>query len=184
MTMQFNIHLQFLGRRWYPGVTHSVSLPRGWHPFPHFHIMLVSSSENGDSTYFKGYVLVHSDCITEHPRLGGLYNKYLFLTVLKSKIKVLADQVPRMAERKIISLVFLLMRLLVPFMRPYSHDLIASQRPHFQLLSYWGLSFQHTIFFFCRGDRNIQSITVFMNFNKLPIICRLPGTLWMLFIVE
>lgn len=62
--------------------------------------MYVSSSENGDSTCFKGYVLVHSDCITEHPRYSGLYNECLFLKVLKSKIKVLADQVSSHGREK------------------------------------------------------------------------------------
>lgn len=95
--------------------------------------------------------------------MGDLNNKHLFLVVLearKSKIKVLVYLVcdespiphlstasfllcPHMAVRKVISLVSFLTRALIPFMRASHHDLITSQRFHFQISSHYALRHQH-----------------------------------------
>jgi len=82
-------------------------------------------------------VLGISGQYNEYHRIGDLNNKHLFLRVLearKSKIKVLVDlesgehsnpssqmavllPFPYMAKKEVISLMFLLKRILIPFMR-------------------------------------------------------------------
>lgn len=131
--------------------------------------VLVVREDSDSSHAWVGSVLVQV-AVTNYPRLVGLNNIQLFLTVLedgKSKVKVPADPgsgerlVPglkmanfllhlHMAEsgerRQSISLVCFLMKSLISFMRALPNDLITSQRPHPIIPSHRGLGFQHRNF--------------------------------------